>query len=112
TALVTAPDRGAVTRTLTLGRVRTGERLVSQPSSRNCPSRQRPLAAQASRGSSAGAFRTTGPCGTSVTGRVIPPQFHQPSRGSGPLRLSTSTTSSFGWPGRRGPAGSVNGTYG
>ena len=52
---------------------------------------------------------TTGPRATSATGRVMPPQFHQPSRSSGARRLSTRTTSVFGWPGRRPVAGSSNG---
>src|SRR5689334_22088112 len=55
---------------------------------------------------------TTGPCGMSVTGRVIPPQFHQPSRGSACLRLTTRSTCSLTRPGRSPRAGSVNGEYG
>ena len=50
-----------------------------------------------------------GPAGTSDTGRTIPFQFHQPSGRSGFLRPSTITTSSFGRPGRRPRASSVNG---
>jgi hypothetical protein len=52
------------------------------------------------------------PAGTSVTGRTIPFQFHQPSGSFGFLRPSTITTSSFGRPGRSPRASSVNGVYG
>ena len=50
-----------------------------------------------------------GPAGTSLTGRMIPFQFHQASGSFGFLRPSTITTSSFGRPGRSPRAGTVNG---
>ena len=43
------------------------------------------------------------------TGRTIPAQFHQPSGSFGSLRPSTTTTSSFAFPGRRPRASSVKG---
>ena len=60
-------------------------------------------------GITATSWSTTGPCGIKVTGRVMPPQFHQPSRGRACLRFTTRTTSSFILPGLSPRAASVNG---
>ena len=70
--------------------------LVAGP--RHCTSASRPRSAMFTR-----------PRGTSVTGRVMPPQFHHASGRRGSLRLSTVTSSSFICPGRRPLASSSNG---
>ncbi len=73
---------------------------------------QEPGPEQRSHGITATSWSTTGPCGISSTGRVMPPQFHQPSRGSACLRFTSRSTSSLTLPGRRPRARRVNGAYG
>ncbi len=83
--------------------------LTSQPSVRAIAEQSVPSQATSERTPTSS--HSTRPTGSSVTGRVIPPQFHQPSRSSALRSFETRTTRSLTWPAGRSPsAGSVNGS--
>jgi hypothetical protein len=103
---------GERSRTSSSGRIRRTPRRSSTPSTSNSARQRRAGPRHSTSAIVPRSAMCAGPAGTSVTGRTMPFQFHQPSGSFGFFRPSAITTSSFRRLGRRPRAGTVNGVYG